>query len=941
MFAAVIVSCLATAQSNAPSGSISGVVADPQGQMIAGAKVVVRNNDLNTERVLTTDETGNFSAAFLLPGTYTVKVEAPGFQLKRPTRVTLNVGGNVRIAIRLAIASTSQEVTVTGTGASVEGNTVETSANKQDTTAGNFVSGLTVTYLPSRDRDFQELAELSSGTSPGPSSTGISVAGQRATAISTTVDGAEFDDPLLGGQRGDRDLPFFPQTVVREFQVVHSGAMAEVGRTNAGVVNIVTKSGSNKLHGEAFYIGRPAGLTSDDAFGHSLDNVQNEFGGSIGGPIVRNRVFFYAGIEQDFLHVPYWTEFEAQAPGTSVPQGVAGLQRQIVEKTNPTALFGRTDFILSPKNTLNLQLNLNRVETTDLNDGSTRTVASAEHGQFSRGNNVWFRANLTTLVSDGTVNQVLAQWGKDHRDFEPNSISPEVVINGFGSLGGNSLDPYRYTSTQFAVSDDVAVSHHSSLLHFGAYAGYDPARQTREANLNGRFDFSSLADYLAGIPRRFQQTFITGDGVYRGSVRSLGLYAVEKIPLGSKWTLTAGLRWDAQWNPQPTRPNPAIPSTTRIPNDLGQWQPRLGLAWNPLRNTVVRISGGLYDAPTPATIFQRVFTDNGLNTVMADSYFDPQILSLLSGLNQGLTRQPAGLTAPAAVVVGIAPDFRNPRSFQAAATVEQQLSAKVALSAGYIRNSTWGLQRQADRNLNPPMLDATGMPIFPAARPDPTVGRLLMNESSGHSTYDGLLLTANVQISRRSQIMANYTLSRARDDDSGLGPFGVPQALNPFNLAAERAYSSFDIRNNFNLSGVVNLPRGFKINPILVAHSGSPYTPVIGFDTQRDANDLNDRAILNGLEAPRNILRQPAFFNLDFRVVKDITLPGEGHHLDLFMDVFNITGARNLNFGADAISLFGTAAAPVFTAGQPLFAPATTRYGGARQVQFTVRVVAF
>jgi hypothetical protein len=310
-------------------------------------------------------------------------------------------------------------------------------------------------------------------------------------------------------------------------------------------------------------------------------------------------------------------------------------------------------------------------------------------------------------------------------------------------------------------------------------------------------------------------------------------------------------------------------------------------------------------------------------------------------VNHGLPFPPVGLSVPESVVVGIAPDFRNPRSFQAAATVEQQLSPKITFSAGYIRNSTWALQRQVDRNLSPPNLDATGMPIFPAARPDPTIGRLLMNESSGHSTYDGLLLTANVQISRRSQIVANYSLSRSRDDDSSVSPFGIDQALNPFNLAAERAYSSFDLRNNFNLSGVVNLPRGFKINPILVARSGLPYTPVIGFDTQHDANDLNDRAILNGLVAPRNILRQPGLFNLDFRVVKDITLPGEGHHLDLFMDVFNITGARNLNFGPDAISLFGTAASPVFTAGQPLFAPATTRYGGARQVQFTVRVVAF
>jgi len=134
---------------------------------------------------------------------------------------------------------------------------------------------------------------------------------------------------------------------------------------------------------------------------------------------------------------------------------------------------------------------------------------------------------------------------------------------------------------------------------------------------------------------------------------------------------------------------------------------------------------------------------------------------------------------------------------------------------------------------------------------------------------------------------------------------------------------------------------GFKFNPILVARSGLPYTPIIGFDTQNDGNDWNDRALLNGTVAARNALRQPAFFNLDIRFVKDFTLRGEGHHLDLFMDIFNITGAGNRNFGPQAVSLFGTSAAPVFSAGQALFAPDTNHFGSTRQVQFTARITAF
>jgi hypothetical protein len=233
------------------------------------------------------------------------------------------------------------------------------------------------------------------------------------------------------------------------------------------------------------------------------------------------------------------------------------------------------------------------------------------------------------------------------------------------------------------------------------------------------------------------------------------------------------------------------------------------------------------------------------------------------------------------------------------------------------------------------------MPIFPSTRPNPAVGQLLITGAHAHSSYNGLLLTANFRPSRRTQFTANYTLSSTHDDDPSAGSFALNSVLDPFDLARDRAVSSLDVRHNFNLSGIFNLPLGFKFNPIFIARSGLPYTPVIGYDTQNDGNDLNDRALLNGIVAARNSLWQPGIYNLDVRFVKDITLHGEGHHLDLFMDIFNVTGARNLNFGPDGISLYGTPTAPIFTAGQPLYAPDTTGFGSARQVQFTARLVAF
>ena len=933
--------CIAFAQSASSRGSIGGTVTDPQGNVIPGAQVIVRNLDLTSTRTLTTDDNGAFRATMLTIGTYTLEVKAQGFTLKKPARVTLNVGASVEVNVRMGVAAVSQGVTVTAHGPTIEGNTLPPAINKQDPEVSNTLAGLTVTYLPNRDRDFSQFGQLGAGVQPTLVNSGLVIAGQRPDSLAVAVDGADFTDPLRGGQRGAEDGSFFfPQTVVREFQIVHSGLSAEVGGTNAGFINIATKQGSNKYRGEAFYIGRPSAFTSPDTFGHSLNNTQNEFGGSMGGPIRKNRAFFYAGFEQDYLNIPYWTEFEPQAPGVVVPASLLAMQQQVVGNSDPTAVFARTDLLLNQNNTLNIQFDYNRIRATDVDTGSTRSIAPIDNSALLAGASYWVRGNLTTVLNPQTVNQISAQWAQDQRTMTPNSTTPEYVINGFGILGGNSLANWAYKSNVSRFSDDLALVKGRATLHVGGSFAYDPARQRHEANLNGQFDYNSLSDFLANTPRRYQQTFVVGNPYYTGSVRLFGLYADANLTLTKKLTLNAGLRWDAQWNPQPGNPNSAIPSTTRVPDDLNQWQPRLGLAWNPTTNTVVRLSAGLYDALTPAMYFQRVFTDNGLNTVVADSYYDPQVLALVTNGN-ALPAPPPGLTTPAALVVGIDRNFRNPRSFQTAASVEQQLTPKISLSAGYLHNSTWDLQQMVSQNLFPPTYDASGMPIFPLQRPDHSIGQLLVNDSSAHSSYNGMLLTANFQLPKRSQLVANYTLSSTRDNNSNLGPFTRVPGLNPYNLSADGSSSSFDVRNSFNLSAITNLPYGFKINPILVARSGMPYTPIIGFDTQSDGNDWNDRAIVNNKVVGRNSYRQPAFFNLDLRFVKDFALHGEGRHLDLFMDIFNITGNGNRNFGPEAVSLFGSSTFPVFSAGQALYAPDTNHFGSARQFQFTVRFTAF
>jgi hypothetical protein len=941
------------------TGTVFGSVTDPQGRLVPSCAITIRSTDLAQTRTVASDAHGRFAVTGLPPGAYTVEAKANGLAVPRPVRLTVTLGASTQLSLKLEVARVRQRTTVTARGNTSEGNTLAPPVNQTEAAVSSFLSGNQVTYLPLRDRDISQYDSLALNTHEDAGQTGVSLDGQRPNALATQVDGVDFTNPLLGGARGQAERGFLlPQTVVREFQIVTSGLTSETGGSSAGLVNVATKEGSGKFHGEGFYTLRPATLSSPDAFGNSLTNFASTFGGSFGGPILfaqplgtvgaKDHSFFYAGYEQDWLNTPAMFQIAPQAPGTTLPTSFAGQQTQILGRQTPLAFSGRVDQILNAKQTLNLEFTANRVRGQNATDGFSRTLAAPSMSSSISGQSFFARAGLTSLLSPRLVNQAVVAWSSDHRNQTPNSVAPELFINGFGSFGGDALGSDLYSARQVQANDSATLVRGSSIFAFGGSFALQPAYEQREANVNARFDYDSLAAFIADAPRRFQQTFITGDTRYQATVNQLSLYAHAHFDVGPHLAMTAGLRWAAQFNPQ--LPVASLAGSGRslaqtpIPDDLSQWQPRLGLAWNPRPKTVVRVSAGLYDAASPATFFHRPVTDRGAQTVTLDSDFDAQLLAqtgALVGVPRALSAVPAGVTTPSALVIGLAPNFRNPASAQAAATLEQTLSPKFTLRAGYLHESTWHLERKLDENLFAPTTSAAGLPVFPAARPIAGVGRFLVEQASAHSTYNAGTLSLAAQLTRRTSFTVNYTYAHTQDDDSSDDPYALDSALNPFNPATERAPSNLDQRHTLAVSSIFNLPLGFKFNPALLVHSGSPYTALIGLDTQNDANDFNDRALVNGVESGRNAFRGPAFSDTDLRFVKDFTLKGEGHHLDLFMDVFNLFGSPNKSFGADQVSLFGNAAAPVYSAGQPLFAPAAASLGGPREIQFTARLVAF
>jgi hypothetical protein len=607
---------------------------------------------------------------------------------------------------------------------------------------------------------------------------------------------------------------------------------------------------------------------------------------------------------------------------------------------NPTAAFGRSDVAVGSSGFLNIQGTYTRLHGENFNFDALQLNQAVTTNFMRESESIGAKGGLTTVFGTGILNELRGQIATDDRDEIPNVRTALVTITGFGNIGGDSGRPRAYHTTRYEIADQLNLTWGSNRLQFGFDYNVNDVGQQREDNIQGRYDFKSLSDYMARKISRYRQTVLVNpdDAFFTGRQQEMAVFVQDKVSLGDV-TVTAGLRWEGQWNPQPTQPNPAIPYTALIPNDLKQWQPRAGLAWA-LRGagtTVVRVSGGLYAARTPATLFQRVFTDNGITTIAIDSKFDPGVLSALT-FPQPLTGVPAGIRVAAPRVFGFDPDFRNPRSWQGSTTVEQMIGQSVTLSVGYLLNSTHNLQRRLDRNLFPPTITAAGMPIFPATRPDPTIGALSINESTARSRYDALAVSLTHRLTHHVQMQANYALARNLDDDSNERNFRRENTQNPFDLAAEWTYAKNDVRHNVNVNALADIPGGFTAGAILFARTGVPYTPIIGFDTQNDANDDNDRAIINGQVVGRNSFRQPNFFDLDVRLVKAFAF-GSGRRIELIGEVFNLTRAKNLNFGADGVSPYGTAAQPVATAGQPLFAPSTARSGGPRQVQLGMRVV--
>ncbi len=633
------------AQSQASTGQIVGTVKDPQGAAVPNATVTVNNIATGLTQTLTSNGDGAFRAVLLPVGDYTVKVNAPGFGEFVQSGYQVQIGSSLDANITLQINSVNEVVQVTS--ASVETTAVQSSAT---------VNSTAITQLPINGRRFQDFALLTPTADVDPNRNQITLAGQRGINTNIQIDGADYSNPFFGGIRGGERSSFsptFPQEAIREFQVVASGFNAEFGRSTGGFVNAVTKSGTNQFRGSAFYLSRPQEWAHKNAFGQIASPTQNQYGGSAGGSIIPNKFFYFISAEQQLYEqtrTVLLNRLVGFDPAAAANTGTAeaysfykSLEGPYQQTNDGITALGRLDFNFSDKNQINVRYNysfnkaLNAVTAGTSLDPVTTSGLSNNGTEGNRQNT--FVGQMNSFFSATTINEFRGQYSREDRPRLANSISP-LVNNGIGAFGTVSFLPTTQYDTRVQLNDNLTLNRGSHSFKLGVDFNRTYANQLFAQRQTGNFQFPALGTSAADIittlriltvgnaggaadpANRFDNTGVryirnVGNGLADMLSKELAFFAQDAWKVKSNFTLSYGLRWEAQYMPQPDISNTALTNAVRnaklplyggkgidvgvIPDQTDQWAPRIGIAWDPFKDgkTVVRAGTGIFYARTP------------------------------------------------------------------------------------------------------------------------------------------------------------------------------------------------------------------------------------------------------------------------------------------------------------------------------------------------------
>jgi hypothetical protein len=953
------VALLTTNRAGAQNASITGTVTDPQNAVIAAAAVTLSSLQTQVAQLTRTDENGNYEFPFVRPGSYSIKIEKPGFATWVLPEIVVAVDQRGRADAAMTVGETSTMVTVE---AEVSGVQTESSS------LGEVIETKKIVEIPLNGRFFLDLALLTPGTvvpstnnrtflaSPsGIGSSGINASGAREDSTNYLFDGINLSDMV------QNQITFQPNIdMIQEFKVQTNAFTAEYGRNAGIIVNAVSKSGANAFHGTAYEFVRNEKFDAKNYFDRGDLPIapfkRNIFGYSIGGPVLRNRTFFFhsyegrRGRESVSLRTAVPTTEQRQAVTNPVIRQLLTLVPEAnsaggffvgsaPKKRSLNQFSGRIDHNFNASNIVSGSFISNRDSRTEPNLQLGNLPAA---GDFRPAKRYFVSTTYTHVFGPSLTNELRAGLNRVRIDFSPDTIDlnpadfgmstgssvlPRISIPGGMMFGGVPGFPQGRGDTTFQYNDTLSWIRSRHSLKFGA-----EFRRFRNNNFNGgtggTITFPTMTAFLAGTPNNTTQQRVAANPALR--VSALNLFAQDDFKLSPRLTLNLGLRWEYNGVPSEKYDRLAVFDFDRrqlirigtegwdrpYERQFTNFAPRAGFSFDPTGSgkTVIRGGGGLYfDQPVT-----NIVTPLGSNPPFSSAVTFASTPQVPLNINVATPFDlpgggPAVLNANA-----VDPHFRSGRVLQYNFNVQREQFGTV-FQIGYVGSQGRRLRliRDVNQGVN-------------SVRPTTGVGAITLHESSSRSNYNALWVSANRRFARGLTFTTSYTFSKSIDLNS-VGSSN-PQIQDAYNVNAERALSDFDARHRYVASLVYLLPfsaqngftkrlvEGWSVAPIVNLQSGNPFSPVVtllnsGSLLQFDRPDyaagqpllvdnptasqwINRAAFVANQRgrfgnAGRNILKAPGFEDVDLSIAKNTTIR-EGYSLQFRAEVFNLFNHPNL-----------------------------------------------
>ncbi|MBX7221019.1 MAG: TonB-dependent receptor [Blastocatellia bacterium] len=872
-------------------GRLVGTITDTQGAVLGGVTITATNLQTNLVRTITTNESGDFTIVELPPGTYKIETEAQGF--KRGTlTVEINIARDTQANLTLEPGAVGEIVTVQGGTPLVNTTTTEN---------GGTLDNKQLLELPLNGRDFQDLLSLRPGFQrrPGGGFGTTNVNGQRNTSNNYQIDGISNNDNYSGtvaqGQEGVniKTGGFLPVDAVQEF-TTSSNPGAQYGNKAGGVVNVALKSGTNEFHGSLYEFFRNDKLDAR-AFFNTANQPKNplrmnQFGFTFGGPIVKDKLFFFGNYEGQrvrqsesyMVNSPGAAAISAAAPkqGGINPLSAkilslfpAGNSRNQATVNIPTFsdidnYIIKLDYTINSRNTLNGRYILGNTNQTELDNFYLRPEYVSGNNQRSQLAGVSYTTVLKpTLVNEFRFGytrlfQVIAPIDRDVNpaDFglntgvtDPTRFGfPRIRITGFDILGGRSTNLTSDPSETYSFIDNVSWTKGRHNLKFGGEYRFDRAVNTRDQAARGEFRFRSLADFLAGKVDR--GAVLTGSTLREVSQKSFGLFVQDEFKIHPHVTLNYGVRYEffgvineannLLANFYPDRGLVQVGTGVEKPynRDNNNFAPRVGLAWdvNGKGRTVIRASWGLfYDPPALSAFIGQNGNLNAITPTLGLN-FNPtgNVKSYVIRPRGSAIKWQSGtplftsFAIPTSFldVLGIDENIRTPYSQNYSLNVQQQLWKNGVLEVGYVGSHGTKLYQLQDINqvFDPKNEIRPFDNKFVNKAGDPLYQYVNFLTSAGNSNYNSLQVTFTQRNTRGFSTLVGYTFGKSLDAASSNRPVN-PQ--NSRNLAAERARSDFDVRHRLTGSISYEIPN-LKFLPKVLG-TGWAVNTIMNFQTGR------------------------------------------------------------------------------------------------------------